>query len=220
MLKYSADKQFLSQHLLSSLSFQSTLPNPIPLYSPPMNVSASFNVFRLIINPALCLPHATIPTFNHIPIPLEKAFAVGEQGQKHNIRAIVLDKDNCFARPKENVVWGEYEVSNVHVFGAFHSQHTQENLDYVCCVAVIVRYHVFPHTRGLNGKNPTVRVSGLCPGGVSGCHATPIHPLPTSPLRSRRGAYESVPLVTYSRPLVSTLFVLSLGIILILDEPE
>ena len=80
-----------------------------------MNVSASLNVFRLITNPALCLPHATLPTFNHMPLPLENAFAVGEKAQKPDIRAIVLDKDNCFARPKENVVWGEYEVSDIHV---------------------------------------------------------------------------------------------------------
>lgn len=172
MLNYSADVQFSSQHLPSSLSFQSTSlpllkPKPIPLYNPPMNVSASYNVFRLIINPALCLPHATIPTFNHLPIPLENAFAVGEKGWKPDIRAIVLDKDNCFARPKENVVWGEYEVSNVHVLSALYSQPTQENLDFVCCVAVNVRHHVVLHPRGLDGKNFIVPVSSRCPGGVS-----------------------------------------------------
>jgi len=75
-----------------------------------MNISASLNVFRLFTNPSLCLPHATIPTFNHLPIPISDAFSVGKNGQKPDIRAIVLDKDNCFAKVKENVVWGDYEV--------------------------------------------------------------------------------------------------------------
>jgi hypothetical protein len=151
-----------------------TQSNLIPLYNLPMNVSASFNVFRLITNPALCLPHATIPTFNHLPIPLENAFAVGEKGRKPDIRAIVLDKDNCFARPKENVVWGEYEVSNVHVLGALYSQPTQENPDYVCCVTVSFRHHVVPHTKGLDGKNSLCQYQAcvLAVMGLS-CHSCP-----------------------------------------------
>ena len=75
-----------------------------------MNISASLNVFRLITNPALCLPQATIPTFNHLPIPVSEAFSTGRKGEKPDIRAIVLDKDNCFARKGENVVWEAYEV--------------------------------------------------------------------------------------------------------------
>jgi len=104
-----------SYHPDSHFSHQS---NNINLFStfrpnPQMNVSASLNIFRLITSPALCLPQATIPTFNHLPIPLGNAFAVGQKGQKPDIRAIVLDKDNCFAKAKENVVWGEYEVSKI-----------------------------------------------------------------------------------------------------------
>ncbi|MCJ1288664.1 hypothetical protein MMC34_000192 [Xylographa carneopallida] len=73
-----------------------------------MNISASLNVFRLITNPSLCLPHATIPTFNQLPVPISKAFPASEKGHRPDIRAIVLDKDNCFARPKENVVYEVY----------------------------------------------------------------------------------------------------------------
>ncbi|MCJ1415624.1 hypothetical protein MMC32_001956 [Xylographa parallela] len=73
-----------------------------------MNISASLNVFRLITNPSLCLPHSTIPTFNQLPVPISKAFPASEKGRKPDIRAIVLDKDNCFARPKENVVYEAY----------------------------------------------------------------------------------------------------------------
>ncbi|KAL8803653.1 MAG: hypothetical protein Q9182_003068 [Xanthomendoza sp. 2 TL-2023] len=69
-----------------------------------MNISATLNFFRLIKSPSLCLPHATIPTFNHLPLPLSNAFG----NLKPDIRAVVLDKDNCFAVPKENVVYKPY----------------------------------------------------------------------------------------------------------------
>lgn len=71
------------------------------------NVSATLNVFRLIAKPSLCLPHATVSTFNQLPVPLNQAF-----GKRKNvdIRAVVLDKDNCFAYPNENEVHKPYEV--------------------------------------------------------------------------------------------------------------
>ena len=75
-----------------------------------MNISASLNVFRLITNPTVCLPHATIPTFNHLPVPVSEVFTTDRKDKRPDIRAIVLDKDNCFARKGENVVWEEYEV--------------------------------------------------------------------------------------------------------------
>ncbi|KAL8768894.1 MAG: hypothetical protein Q9209_004948 [Squamulea sp. 1 TL-2023] len=69
-----------------------------------MNVSATLNAFRVLRNPSLCLPHATILTFNDLPVPLSNAFG----GVKPDIRAVVLDKDNCFAIRKENVVYKPY----------------------------------------------------------------------------------------------------------------
>jgi phosphatidylglycerophosphatase GEP4 len=71
------------------------------------NVSATLNVFRLITKPTLCLPHATISTFNHLPIPLNKAFG---KYKNVDIRAVVLDKDNCFACPNSNDVHKPYKV--------------------------------------------------------------------------------------------------------------
>lgn len=62
-----------------------------------MNISATLNALRLIYNPKLCRPQLTIGTFNELPVP------VGP-----HIKAIVLDKDNCFAYPYENNVWPEY----------------------------------------------------------------------------------------------------------------
>ena len=75
-----------------------------------MNISATLNVFKLFRDPALCLPHATISNFNQLPIPVSKAFASARKGQEPDIRAVVLDKDNCFAKPKESTVWKPYEV--------------------------------------------------------------------------------------------------------------
>ena len=71
-----------------------------------MNVSATLNTLRLIARPSLCIPHATISTFNDLPVPLSNAFGK----VKPDIRAIVLDKDNCFAVPKENVVYKPFLV--------------------------------------------------------------------------------------------------------------
>lgn len=76
-----------------------------------MNVSAVVNSLRLIKNPSLCLPHATISTFNNLPIPLSDAF----KKLKPDIRAVVLDKDDCFAIPKENVVYKPYTVCEIRM---------------------------------------------------------------------------------------------------------
>lgn len=77
------------------------------------NVAATVNVFRLLARPTLCLPQATVSTFKHLPIPLNTAFG------KYNdvdIRAVVLDKDNCFAYPNSNEVHKPYEVFALQMF--------------------------------------------------------------------------------------------------------
>ncbi|CAK3977881.1 Phosphatidylglycerophosphatase GEP4, mitochondrial [Lecanosticta acicola] len=74
-----------------------------------MNVSATLNVFRILINPSLCLPHHTISTFDQLPIPLSTAFAKHGSEKKPDIRAVVLDKDNCFAVPKQNEIYPAYQ---------------------------------------------------------------------------------------------------------------
>ncbi|TDZ31246.1 Phosphatidylglycerophosphatase GEP4 [Colletotrichum spinosum] len=72
-----------------------------------LNLSGSFNVFKLLFKPALCLPHYTAATFNDLPIPLSKAFE--GQNRKCDIRAVVLDKDDCFAVPHTNEVHKPYK---------------------------------------------------------------------------------------------------------------
>lgn len=73
-----------------------------------LNLSASLNIFKLIANPSLCLPHATISSFKDLPIPLDAAFR-----QKHKtveIKAVILDKDDCFAVPETNTIHEPYQV--------------------------------------------------------------------------------------------------------------
>ncbi|KAJ0117200.1 hypothetical protein J7T55_003617 [Diaporthe amygdali] len=72
-----------------------------------LNLSASLNIFKLLSNPSLCLPHAAISTFKDLPIPLDSAFK--RKGVEVNIKAVVLDKDDCFARPETNEVYEPYQ---------------------------------------------------------------------------------------------------------------
>ncbi|KAI9713019.1 MAG: hypothetical protein M1820_001004 [Bogoriella megaspora] len=68
-----------------------------------MNISGTVNVLRILFQPSLCLPHATVTTFRDLPIPLNRAFT-----SRIDVKAVVLDKDNCFAKPHENVVHEPY----------------------------------------------------------------------------------------------------------------
>lgn len=73
-----------------------------------LNLSASLNITRLIFKPSLCLPHHTVSTFNDLPIPLEKGLQ--KDGRKVEIKAVVLDKDDCFAYPDNVEVYDSYKV--------------------------------------------------------------------------------------------------------------
>lgn len=75
-----------------------------------MNISGTLNVFKLLRDPTLCLPQATVSTFNHLPVPLSKAFEQKDGEKKVDIRAVILDKDNCFAVPHANEVYEPYKV--------------------------------------------------------------------------------------------------------------
>ncbi|KAK4219183.1 mitochondrial PGP phosphatase [Rhypophila decipiens] len=74
-----------------------------------LNLSASLNIFKLIARPSLCLPHATVATFDDLPIPLDKAFTSSRGDRKVDIKAVVLDKDDCFAWPEKNDVYEDYK---------------------------------------------------------------------------------------------------------------
>lgn len=73
-----------------------------------LNLSASLNIFKLLAKPSLCLPHASVATFDDLPVPLNTAFARSDR--KVDIKAVVLDKDDCFAIPDHNEVHEAYKV--------------------------------------------------------------------------------------------------------------
>ncbi|EGX89460.1 hypothetical protein CCM_07712 [Cordyceps militaris CM01] len=72
-----------------------------------LNLSASLHATRLLFKPSLCLPHHTVSTFNDLPIPLDSALHA--RGLQANIRAVVLDKDDCFAYPDAKEVYEPYK---------------------------------------------------------------------------------------------------------------
>lgn len=80
------------------------------------NVSATLNAMRLLSKPSLCLPHQTVSTFNDLPIPLDKGLQA--EGRKANIKAVVLDKDDCFAYPDETAVYDPYKVCALTVLAS------------------------------------------------------------------------------------------------------
>jgi phosphatidylglycerophosphatase GEP4 len=88
-----------------------------------MNISGTLNVFRLLRDPTLCLPQHTVSTFNHLPIPLSKAFAKKDGGtsvKEVDIQAVILDKDNCFAAPHTNEVYKPYQVLHSIPSSSYH----------------------------------------------------------------------------------------------------
>uniref|UniRef100_A0A0B7K7W6 Phosphatidylglycerophosphatase GEP4, mitochondrial n=1 Tax=Bionectria ochroleuca TaxID=29856 RepID=A0A0B7K7W6_BIOOC len=72
------------------------------------NLSATFNIVRILFKPSICLPHHTVSNFNDLPIPLDKALQ-REGRAATDIRAVVLDKDDCFAYPSQNEVYPDYK---------------------------------------------------------------------------------------------------------------
>ena len=68
-----------------------------------MNISGTLNAWKLLVRPQLCMPHITVPTFDRIPIPLRST-------NWPETKAVVLDKDNCFAVHRSNTIYKPYEV--------------------------------------------------------------------------------------------------------------
>jgi hypothetical protein len=130
-----------------------------------MNISGTLNVFKLLWNPTLCLPQHTVSTFNHLPIPLSKAFPkrAGKDGEKEvDIQAVVLDKDNCFAVPHTDEVYEGYKVwfSNLWfcwlcIFFASFPNHTLETF-FTTKIYIPISYFItkFTQARKLTISGP------------------------------------------------------------------
>ncbi|KAK9240130.1 mitochondrial PGP phosphatase [Lipomyces kononenkoae] len=72
------------------------------------NLSATLNVFHLLTQPQSLIPALRVPTFADLPIPLSQALTT-KSGSRPDIRALVLDKDNCFAAPDTSVIYPAYK---------------------------------------------------------------------------------------------------------------
>ncbi|KAI9796860.1 MAG: hypothetical protein M1825_006497 [Sarcosagium campestre] len=70
-----------------------------------MNLSAILSIPKVIRTPSLCLPHANVSTFAELPIPL----TAGLLPKHADIKAVVLDKDDCFALPRHNEVYKPFQ---------------------------------------------------------------------------------------------------------------
>jgi hypothetical protein len=81
-----------------------------------MNLSGTINTFRLLYAPRLARPHVVLNQFSELTFPLGKCIAqnvkknYGIDVPEPDIRAIVIDKDNCIARPHALEVWPAYKV--------------------------------------------------------------------------------------------------------------
>ncbi|KAI9791573.1 MAG: hypothetical protein M1833_001494 [Piccolia ochrophora] len=69
-----------------------------------MNIPATLSALKLLRKPTLCLPHLTVSTFADLPLPISPSLHAHA-----DIRAVVLDKDNCFALPGRNEVWKPFQ---------------------------------------------------------------------------------------------------------------
>jgi hypothetical protein len=81
-----------------------------------MNLSGTINTFRLLYAPRLARPHVVLNHFNEVTFPLGRCIAANIKGQhgvdvpEPDIRAVVIDKDNCIAQPHALEVWPAYQV--------------------------------------------------------------------------------------------------------------
>lgn len=70
-----------------------------------LNLSATLNTFKLLLQPSLIKPHVTVANFNQLPIPIPS------KTPGATIKAVILDKDNCFARDGDDRVYKDYEAT-------------------------------------------------------------------------------------------------------------
>jgi len=81
-----------------------------------MNLSGTINTFRLLYAPRLARPHVVLSQFSDLTFPLGKCIVAnvkrlhGIEVPEPDIRAVVLDKDNCISRPHTLEIYPPYKV--------------------------------------------------------------------------------------------------------------
>src|SRR5262245_30390659 len=81
-----------------------------------MNLSGTVNAFRVLYAPRLSRPHVILHQFSDITFPLGQCIRrnvkerYGIDSPAPDIRAVVIDKDNCIALPHSLEIWPAYKV--------------------------------------------------------------------------------------------------------------
>ena|SRR5579862_1000827 len=81
-----------------------------------MNLSGTINTFRLLYAPRLARSHVVLNQFSDLTFPVSKCIVTNVRRQygvdvpEPDIRAVVIDKDNCIAKPHSLEVWPAYKV--------------------------------------------------------------------------------------------------------------
>lgn len=80
-----------------------------------MNLAALIYGASSILRPSLLIPSLIYDDFGALPVDLRAALNAcastrKSPNQKIDIRAVVIDKDNCFAAPHGTDVWPPYKV--------------------------------------------------------------------------------------------------------------
>ena len=92
-----------------------TIADDVVLSMKRINLSGTINMFRLLYAPKLARPHVVLHQFSDLTFPLGKCVATNVKKKygvdvEPDIRAVVIDKDNCFAKPHSLEVWPAYKV--------------------------------------------------------------------------------------------------------------
>jgi len=80
-----------------------------------MNLSGTLNAWRAVMTPKIVRPHVVLGQFSDITFPLSKCVAANVKQRwgidvQPDIRAVVIDKDNCIAKHKTLQLVEEYEA--------------------------------------------------------------------------------------------------------------
>lgn len=76
-----------------------------------MNLPGLVQGLACVFRPSRLLPSITVDEFSDLPQNIADALKQVTRDEKIDIRALVLDKDNCFARPLTTEIWPKYQVS-------------------------------------------------------------------------------------------------------------
>ena len=87
-----------------------------------MNLSGTINAFRLLYAPKLARPHVILNQFNDLTFPLGRSIAAnvkaiyGVDVPAPDIRAVVIDKDNCISLPHSLELWPAYKATIIYAY--------------------------------------------------------------------------------------------------------